>query len=516
MTTQDTIEIPRLTTAERDRRYRLVRERMDREGLDALILPANVSRWEQMMADSRYITTIGGFGTETLTIFPREGEVTAYVFNRSAFWMSAQDWVTDVRDGRNHWAENAIERLGECVPKPRKRVGISGLAGLIRAPDGIIPWTTVERIKRAFPATEFVDATRLIQEVRSVKSAEEIALMRRSAAIIEAMIGAMIAAARAGVRERDVYAAMVHTLLANDGEQPSMLIFGSGPGIGARPVRSDRAARIQRGDLLVNEIEARYAGYSAQAVAPLSIGPASAAYLDLLRVARDAFEAIRAGDDAGHADRHADGRLYPHRRDRPGKGKYKWAHPMMHARGLGDESPALLSDDDLERFRRVELREGMTFIVKPRARGADGLSAQIGDTVVVTPQRRRAARQARIVPRGGGIGAGAARQSALSSTFASRRRDDVRDEGRPRLQPPIPSLDVGHVRPLDIEMEPAIGVDAERNVRHREPVVRRDSAARQAPPRADRRRRRAAAHDRRSAPPSGRRAGSGGCARARC
>lgn len=370
MTTQDTIEIPRLTTAERDRRYRLVRERMDREGLDALILPANVTRWEQMMADSRYITTIGGFGTETLTIFPREGEVTAYVFNRASFWKSAQDWVTDVRDGRNHWAENAIERLGECVPKPR-RVGISGLAGLIRSPDGIIPWTTVELIKRAFPATEFVDATRLIQEVRSVKSAEEMALMRRSAAIIEAMIGTMTAAARAGVRERDVYAGMVHTLLANDGELPSMLIFGSGPGIGhGQFVPTSR--RIQRGDLLVNEIEGRYAGYSAQAVAPLSIGPASAAYVDLLRVARDAFEAIRQAMTPGTPI----GTLmdaYTRTVETGGKGKYKWAHPMMHARGLGDESPALLSDDDIERFRRVDLREGMTFIVKPRARGADGL-----------------------------------------------------------------------------------------------------------------------------------------------
>ena len=55
------VALPRLSLAERDRRYRLVRERMDREGLDVLILPANISRWEQMMADSRYITTIGGF-----------------------------------------------------------------------------------------------------------------------------------------------------------------------------------------------------------------------------------------------------------------------------------------------------------------------------------------------------------------------------------------------------------------------------------------------------------------------
>jgi Xaa-Pro dipeptidase len=109
----ESLAIPRLSLAERDRRYRAVRAAMAAAKLDVLICPASTSRWEQNMADSRYLTTIGGFGTEALTIFPREGEVTAYVFNRAAFWLAAQKWVTDVRDGRNLWLKNIEERLGE-------------------------------------------------------------------------------------------------------------------------------------------------------------------------------------------------------------------------------------------------------------------------------------------------------------------------------------------------------------------------------------------------------------------
>src|ERR1700744_6592389 len=107
------LAIPRLSLAERDRRYAAVRAAMAKDKLDVLICPASTARWEQTMADSRYLTTIGGFGTETLTIFPREGEVTAYVFNRSAFWLAAQDWVSDVRDGRKRGRKNRIERLSE-------------------------------------------------------------------------------------------------------------------------------------------------------------------------------------------------------------------------------------------------------------------------------------------------------------------------------------------------------------------------------------------------------------------
>ena len=49
-----------------------------------------------------------------------------------------------------------------------------------------------------------------------------------------------------------------------------------------------------------------------------------------------------------------------------------WNHPMMHARGLGDDGPALLGDKDLERFSKIELKAGMTFILKPQVRPKEG------------------------------------------------------------------------------------------------------------------------------------------------
>jgi Xaa-Pro aminopeptidase len=68
-----------------------------------------------------------------------------------------------------------------------------------------------------------------------------------------------------------------------------------------------------------------------------------------------------------------------------GKGKYLWNHPMMHARGLGDDGPALLGDEDLERFSKIQLQTGMTFILKPQVRPAEGKGrASLGDTVTVT------------------------------------------------------------------------------------------------------------------------------------
>ena len=379
MEQQNLIPLPSLT--ERDRRYKNVRERMARERLDVLLLPANHSRWEQMMADSRYLSGIGGFATEVFTVFPAEGDPTAYVFNRAGWWKQAQNWTADVRDGRNRWAQNAIEKLNELGFK-KGRIGISGLAGLVRAPEGIISYSTVEAIRQAFPDSEIVNATVLMQEARALKSDEEIAFLQRSMDIIEEMIRTMQESARPGVREKDLYAEMIHTMLRHDGELPTLFFLGTGPqATQSTFVPTTRV--IQDGDRVVNEIEAKVGGYAAQAVCPMVVGRAKDNYEEMVDLSAACFHAIlqqmRPGVTFGTLFD-----TYQKTVQENGKDVYRWSHPMMHSRGLGDDAPALMGDKDLERLAHRQLEKGMAFILKPRVRHASGKgSASIGDTVVV-------------------------------------------------------------------------------------------------------------------------------------
>lgn len=374
--------IPQLSIQERDRRYRLVRAAMAERGIDVLLLPANTGRWEQLQGDSRYLTTIGGFATEVFTVFPREGDVTAYIFNRAAWWERAQKWVSDVRDGRNRWGQNAIERITE-LGLQKGTIGISGLAGLFRAPEGIIPYSSVKAIQDAFPQAQFVNATEMMQEIRAVKSAEEVSMLERSAEIVEKTIAAMIENANPGVSEKELYGAMVHAMLANGGELPTLFFLSAGPGLtNSSFVPTDY--RIQKSDRLINEIEAKYAGYAAQAVSPVVIGAADDEYQKLIHISRACFDAILHNMKPGVTF----GWLFDIYRDtieRQGQGQYLWSHPVMHARGLGDDGPALLGDKDLERFSKIELKTGMTFILKPQVRPKEGKGrGSIGDTVTVT------------------------------------------------------------------------------------------------------------------------------------
>jgi Xaa-Pro aminopeptidase len=379
--------IPQLSIEERDRRYKIVRAQMAQRGIDCLLLPANTGRWEQMQADSRYISSIGGFGTEVFTVFPREGDVTAYIFNRAGWWKQAQNWVQDVRDGRNRWGRNAVERIGE-LGLQKGTIGISGLAGLFRAPEGIIPYTSIKAIQDAFPDAKLVNATEMMQEIRAVKSAEEVSLLERSAAIIDKTIETMVRTAEPGVSEKELYGAMVHTMLANGGELPTLFFLSAGPGISNSSfVPTDY--RIQKGDRLIDEIEAKYGGYAAQAVSPVVLGAPDDAYQRMIDISRSCFDAILGAMKPGVTF----GQLFEIYRntvEHHGKGKYLWNHPMMHARGLGDDGPALLGDKDLERFSKLQLQKGMTFILKPQVRPAEGKGrASLGDTVTVTESGAR-------------------------------------------------------------------------------------------------------------------------------
>ncbi|HYA29364.1 MAG TPA: Xaa-Pro peptidase family protein [Acidobacteriota bacterium] len=377
--------IPQLSIQERDRRYKLVRAEMARRGIDVLLLPANTGRWEQLQGDSRYLTSIGGFATEMFTVFPRDGKVTAYLFNRASWWKQAQNWVADVRDGRNRWSENAIERVNE-LGLSQGTIGISGLAGLVRAPEGIIPYSSVKAIQEAFPQAKLVNATEMMQEIRAIKSAEEVSFLERSAAIIEKAIETLKHTAKPGVSEKEVYASMLHTMLSNGGELPTLFFLSAGPNLfNSSFVPTDYI--IQAGDQIVDEIEAKYGGYAAQAVCPAVVGKPNPAFKTMVEVSRACFDAILAAMKPGVTF----GALFEtYTRTVEKAGLYSWNHPMMHARGLGDDGPALMGNKDIERFSKIELQTGMTFILKPQVRPTQGKGrASIGDTVTVTESGAR-------------------------------------------------------------------------------------------------------------------------------
>ena len=372
------VALPRLSPAERDRRYAAVRAAMAERGLDCIVAPENTGEWDACQPDVRYLTTIGGGGTAAAAVFPAKGEPTAIVREprRVDFWRAAQGWVADIRATREgRWGEAMASALSDHCGH-RARVGIAGLEGVLRFPDGTVSSGELRALQQVFPEAEFVDATALMHDIRQVKSAEEIALIERAQLCADAISEAVFEHARPGVSEHALYAEMMAAHIRSGGEVPAMLLIG----IGKAPSQTflmPTFRALEQGDILLCESEIKYAGYMAQSIEAVSLGPPGADYARMFEASLACFEmlleAFRPGVPYAELVR-----LWGAHMEEAG---LRAAPTMGHGLGLGQDGPTTRPGGDAQ-GRVVEA--GHCFILKPWATSADGARAiRAGNTIVV-------------------------------------------------------------------------------------------------------------------------------------
>lgn len=380
---------PRFSIAERDRRWRAVRELMRRERLDVIITPQNTGHSMDYQANTRYLTHVGGGGdSDIAAVFPLEGEVTAIATSAAPRWPTVQDWTRDIREARRNYGPVIVQRLKELGVE-RGRIGITGLGETegTRTPEGTIFYGTWKNIREGLPHATLVDATDILAEVRYTKSQEEIDALTKSMEIIEKGIEAKIKAARPGARDWDVWAAAQCALMMNGSEMPVHCNWVSGK----NPVRTltrPSMRLLERGDLIINEIEASWMGYRSQGVQPVFVEVADPTHMELIKMQREVFnrvaEALKPGvtvAQLAELTRKAGAEAAP----KSGPATNAKAELTMHGRGAGDDGPIITNNARSPKQLAVALKENMVFICKPSAVTADGKSiCTWGDTVVVT------------------------------------------------------------------------------------------------------------------------------------
>ncbi|HEY2531793.1 MAG TPA: hypothetical protein VGJ20_28340 [Xanthobacteraceae bacterium] len=122
---RDRLELPRMSIAERDRRWTITREQMRAHGIECLVLWGWPAMWDFSTANARYLCPIGGNAENNTLIFPVQGEPTSFVFMPTfvEYWKRAQDWVHDVRARRDTWAETVGTLEGDGARAGDHRYG---------------------------------------------------------------------------------------------------------------------------------------------------------------------------------------------------------------------------------------------------------------------------------------------------------------------------------------------------------------------------------------------------------
>ncbi len=179
---------------ERARRYTALRSAMENAGLDALVV---CSRGDEFMRGRvQYVSDVFQWAGWGMVVLPRDGEPT---FISDPLWGLARpplvNWIQDLRTTQTPGVE--ISHILSDHGISGGNVGIAGLADITTAAHH-------QEMVTSSPDATFSDATDLFDDVRAIKSEEEIANLYETSAILRRVFRALEAEIRPGVSEHDV------------------------------------------------------------------------------------------------------------------------------------------------------------------------------------------------------------------------------------------------------------------------------------------------------------------------
>jgi Xaa-Pro aminopeptidase len=183
-----------VSDAERRRRYRRLREEMEKAGHEVLLVAGREGAVGRGYV--RYLSDWHLWGGTGYVVVPLRGEPSLILgSNSQARWARRIDWIQDVRVGMHGPVPETIgvlRRLGV-----RGRLGVVGMGRLMSRND-------IEAFQDGLPAVQFVDADDVFERVRQIKSAEEIAALAESSRVVAEAMRAFERALAPGKTERQV------------------------------------------------------------------------------------------------------------------------------------------------------------------------------------------------------------------------------------------------------------------------------------------------------------------------
>ncbi len=239
------------------------------------------------------------------------------------------------------------------------------------------------RLQAAAPGTRWTSATEVMRELRMIKDADEIELLRLAGAAADRVVNQIASGRLVGRTEEDVARDVRDRLLAEGHELAEFAIVASGPN-SASPHHEASDRVIRAGEPIVLDIGGALGGYGSDTTRTLWVTGGNEAdgpteefrhlFSVLLAAQVAATAAVRPGVPAQEIDRTARDII-----DGEGYGE-NFFHRTGHGIGLeGHEEPYLVAGNE------EPLAEGMAFSVEPGIYLPGRYGARIEDIVICGP-----------------------------------------------------------------------------------------------------------------------------------
>ena len=269
--------IPVFSEEEGKRRHVLIRQAMDKEGLDCLVVAGLVGNYGEKSGNFRYLSNYAPWFDDEYIAFPRHGDPTLFAWSEPhAEWCRKISWI------------KRVEPAGQMSKGPSMKEGAYPVQiaeyirelGFGQGKIGICDFVTMPvyvylGLQKALSKADFVDARDMVSRIRMIKSPVEIEFMKKAAACADVGLRAMVEASRPEEPEVNVWAACEYMMTKAGATPPSFTLMASSPSLEAKGLGQPYAGTgriLRKGDIITNEISASYGGYWVQLCAPIVIG----------------------------------------------------------------------------------------------------------------------------------------------------------------------------------------------------------------------------------------------------
>jgi Xaa-Pro dipeptidase len=249
-----------LGLGEKDRRYKIIKEKMSAQGLDALIVINSAQINEKGFV--KYLTNYRSILYNLVVIFPLQGEARLLVPSPvQRYWANLLGWIPCVEDQMPNLDESLLRAIRE-MRLSKARIGLINMR--------IMSAGTYLALTKEFPEASIIDATSVIEEARMVKSEGEQALVRAAAGLADLSFRVLSECLEPGITERDIVAEVDRELIKAGAEDIFHLI-SSKPGNLFPYAPSNRA--VEKGDIAIFNTElSGPGGYWVQMVRTAFVG----------------------------------------------------------------------------------------------------------------------------------------------------------------------------------------------------------------------------------------------------
>ena len=285
-----------ISTKELERRWSATRLEMEEKKIDFLIMQNSNSFLGGYVKWFTDIPAVNGY--PTTVIFPRDDEMTIINNgpkmdeNSNLTDLSTKDWA--LRGVKNRLTTTYFPSICYCKTYDAELVVnllktekdcVIGIVG-----PGHIPAPFYDYIKTHLTSAKIIDATSLVDNIKAIKSSEEIELIKKTAETQDIAIEVAFSSIKPGMRDYEIMALVQYTV-QKLGSSQQLIMVGSAP-MGTPCIQLKRHfmnRKIQKGDQLTCMVETNGpGGFYTEISRTCVLGKASEELLSIWEISKEA------------------------------------------------------------------------------------------------------------------------------------------------------------------------------------------------------------------------------------